>query len=78
VVDAVLLLLDPLMSRPSESTRHTFAEIRRALAPLVALANRAHMAVLGIIHHNKSGITDPLQVVMGPAHSLRWLDPRIP
>ena len=44
---------------------HRDAEVRLALEPLAALANRAHLAVLGIIHHNKSGITDPLQVIMG-------------
>jgi AAA domain len=65
-VGAVLLLLDPLMSRLSDRLdTHRDAEVRLALEPLAALANRAHLAVLGIIHHNKSGSTDPLQVVMG-------------
>jgi hypothetical protein len=65
-VGAVLLLLDPLMSRLSDRLdTHRDAEVRLALEPLAALANRAHMAVLGIIHHNKSGSTDPLQVIMG-------------
>jgi hypothetical protein len=65
-VGAVLLLLDPLMSRISDQLdTHRDAEVRLALEPLAALANRAHMAVLGIIHHNKSGSTDPLQVIMG-------------
>ncbi|HEX6758785.1 MAG TPA: AAA family ATPase [Propionibacteriaceae bacterium] len=65
-VGAVLLLLDPLMSRLSDQLdTHRDAEVRLALEPLAALANRAHLTVLGIIHHNKSGSTDPLQVVMG-------------
>jgi hypothetical protein len=63
---AVLLLLDPLMSRLSDRLdTHRDAEVRLALEPLAALANRAGMSVLGIIHHNKSGSTDPLQVIMG-------------
>jgi len=62
----VLLLLDPLMSRLSDRLdTHRDAEVRLALEPLAALANRAHLTVLGIIHHNKSGSTDPLQVIMG-------------
>ena len=65
-VGAVLLLLDPLMSRLSDRLdTHRDAEVRLALEPLAALANRAHLTVLGIIHHNKSGSTDPLQVIMG-------------
>ena len=64
--DAALLLLDPLMSRLSESLdSHKDGEVRRALEPLVAIADRTDMAVLGLIHHNKSGSTDPLQLVMG-------------
>ncbi len=65
-VDAGMLLLDPLMSRLDESLdSHRDAEVRRALEPLAALADRCNMAVVGIIHHNKSGATDPLQLVMG-------------
>ena len=62
----MLLLLDPLMSRLSDRLdTYRDAEVRLALEPLAALANRAHLTVLGIIHHNKSGSTDPLQVIMG-------------
>ena len=35
-----------------------------ALEPLVAMADMINISVLGLIHHNKSGATDPLQVVM--------------
>jgi len=63
---AALLLLDPLVSRLSSSLdSHKDAEVRLALEPLVAIADRAKLAVLGLIHHNKSGSTDPLQLVMG-------------
>lgn len=63
--DSGLLLLDPLMSRLGEQDTHKDSEVRIALEPLVALADRTGMAVLGIMHHNKSGSTDPLQLVMG-------------
>lgn len=64
-VDAALLLLDPLMSRLGALDTHRDAEVRQALEPLAALADRARLAVLGLIHHNKSGSSDPLQLVMG-------------
>lgn len=65
-VDAALLLLDPLMSRlDSKLDTHRDAEVRRALEPLVTAADRTGMAVLGLMHHNKSGSADPLQLVMG-------------
>ncbi len=63
--DAALLLLDPLMSRLGDLDTHRDAEVRQALEPLVAIADRTGLAVLGVIHHNKSGSTDPLQLVMG-------------
>lgn len=63
--DAALLLLDPLMSRLGEQDTHKDSDVRIALEPLVAVANSTGMAVLGIMHHNKSGSTDPLQLVMG-------------
>lgn len=63
--DASLLILDPLMSRLDGALdTHRDAEVRQALEPLVAVADRTRMAVLGLIHHNKSGSTDPLQLVM--------------
>jgi hypothetical protein len=64
-VDAALLLLDPLMSRLGDLDTHRDSEVRQALEPLAALADRTQMAVLGLIHHNKSGSSDPLQLVMG-------------
>jgi hypothetical protein len=60
-----MLLLDPLMSRLGEQDTHKDSEVRKALEPLVAVADRTRMAVLGIMHHNKSGSTDPLRLVMG-------------
>lgn len=63
--DAALLILDPLMSRISENLdTHKDGDVRRALEPLVAIADRANLAIVGLIHHNKSGSSDPLQLVM--------------
>jgi hypothetical protein len=62
---AALLLLDPIISRLGDLDTHRDAEVRRALEPIVAVAARTHMAILGLIHHNKSGAADPLQLVMG-------------
>jgi hypothetical protein len=65
-VHAALILLDPLLSRLDSSLdSHKDAEVRVALEPLVALADRSAVAVLGLIHVNKSGGQDPLNIVMG-------------
>ena len=64
-VDAVLLLLDPLMSRiDGRLDTHKDAEVRRALEPMAAMAHTIGLCVWGIIHHNKGGSSDPLQAVM--------------
>ncbi len=65
-VRAALILFDPLVSRLSASLdTHKDAEVRRALEPLVALADRTASAVLGLIHVNKGGGSDALNLVMG-------------
>ena len=65
-VGAGIVLLDPLMSRlDGRLDSHKDAEVRIALEPIVAMANRARIVILGIIHVNKSGTTDPLSMVMG-------------
>ncbi|MDP3969104.1 MAG: AAA family ATPase [Nocardioides sp.] len=64
--DAALLILDPLTSRLTEALdTHKDSDVRRALEPLSALADRSGLAVWGLMHHNKSGSTDPLSLVMG-------------
>jgi AAA domain len=64
-VDAALLILDPLMSRlDAELDSYKDGQVRRALEPLVSMTEQTGMATLGLIHHNKSGSTDPLQLVM--------------
>lgn len=64
-VEAGLLILDPLMSRLGSLDTHKDAEVRQALEPLVAIADRAKFAIIGLIHHNKSGSSDPLNLIMG-------------
>lgn len=65
-VDAAMVLLDPLMSRLDASLNsHVDAEVRVALEPLVALADKTGAAVIGLIHLNKSTTSDPLTMIMG-------------
>lgn len=64
-MDASLLLLDPLMSRlDAKLDTHRDAEVRQALEPLVNSLVRSKLACVGVIHHNKSGSTNPLDLVM--------------
>jgi hypothetical protein len=64
-VDAGMLVLDPLISRlDGRLDSHKDAEVRQALEPLVALADRAGILVSGLIHVNKSASTDPLSLLM--------------
>lgn len=63
---AGLMILDPLMSViDAKLDTHRDREVRQALEPLAGLADDARMAIVGLIHHNKSGSTDALQLVMG-------------
>jgi hypothetical protein len=65
-VQAALILLDPLMSRLDATLdSHKDAEVRLALEPIVAIADRTSAAVLGLIHVNKSQSADPLTLLMG-------------
>lgn len=64
--DVALMVLDPLISRlDGKLDTHKDAEVRRALEPIVKLADATGLSVLGIIHVNKSSTTDPLNSVMG-------------
>lgn len=64
--DVALILLDPLVSRlNAELDTHKDAEVRLALEPVAALADRARALVLGLIHVNKSASRDPLTMLMG-------------
>jgi RecA-family ATPase len=64
--DVVLIVLDPLMSALSAKLdSHKDAEVRRALEPLSRLAHTANLAVVGLIHENKSSASDLLSRIMG-------------
>ena len=63
---AAMLLLDPLMSRiDAHLDTHRDGELRQALEPVAALADRTGLLVLGLIHFNKTGSTDVLDRIMG-------------
>jgi len=62
---AALLILDPIMSHLDTALdTHKDAEVRRALEPLTRVARETGCTVLGLIHPNKSGSTDPLTSIM--------------
>lgn len=64
--DVALLVLDPLMSAMHASLdTHKEREIRQALDPLARFARDTNIAVIGLIHANKSTTTDPLNSIMG-------------
>lgn len=61
-----MLAMDPLMSAIAAGIdTHRDRELRRALEPLSALADRTGCAVVGLAHFNKSAGTDPLNLVTG-------------
>lgn len=61
-----LVLLDPLMSRLDGGLdAHKDPDVRRALEPVVKMAQRTGAAVLGLIHVSKASTTDPLTAIMG-------------
>jgi hypothetical protein len=63
-----LVIFSPLMSRLSgKLDAHKDQEVRRALEPLVEVATRHETSILGLIHLNKGGGTDPLRAVMASA-----------
>ncbi len=60
-----LLIVDPIVNAVAGDS-HKNGEVRRALAPLVALAERYDVAVLGISHFSKgTGGRDPTERVTG-------------
>jgi hypothetical protein len=64
--DVALVLLDPLMSRLDRTLdTHKDAEVRQALEPVTAIADRTGAAFIGLIHCNKGRGTDALDRIMG-------------
>ena len=63
---ARLVVIDPLNAHLSEQTNaHRDHSVRRALAPLAAMAQRLGVAVLVVLHLNKAAGTDALYRVGG-------------
>lgn len=60
-----LLILDPLVARLGDLDTHKDAEVRKALEPLTRVAEIEQFSIVGLMHHNKGGGGDPLQLVMG-------------
>lgn len=61
-----MLALDPLMSVLSAGIdTHRDRELRTALDPLTALADRTGCAVVGLAHFNKGGGNDALNLITG-------------
>ena len=60
-VGASLVVIDPLMAfLPEKVSAHKDQDVRRALAPLAALAERTGVAVIVVRHLNKAAGTNPL------------------
>lgn len=65
-VGAALVIMDPLLSRLDAALdSHKDAEVRLALEPLVALADKKNVTVVGLIHVNKTASSDALSTLMG-------------
>ena len=61
-----LLVIDPLMSViDGRIDTHNQKQVQQGLEPLIAMCGRASMAVLGLIHVNKSNSMDALNSIMG-------------
>ncbi|MBY8879755.1 AAA family ATPase [Actinacidiphila acidipaludis] len=61
-----LVVADPLLSMiDSTINDYRAAEVRSALEPLVAAADRHHFTILGLAHFTKAGTADPLTRVAG-------------
>ncbi len=64
--DVAMVVLDPLISRLSRRLdTHRDAEVRQGLEPLARLADETGVAVVGLIHVNKTATRDPGTSIMG-------------
>jgi archaellum biogenesis ATPase FlaH len=65
-VDAAMVVVDPLMSTISATLdTHMNRQVRQALDPLAALANRTGVVMLGVAHFNKSSGIDAAMLIVG-------------
>ena len=61
-----LMHLDPMISRvDGRLDTHRDSDVRQALEPLAAMADATQLAILGLIHPNKTSTSDPLNAIMG-------------
>lgn len=61
-----LLVADPLLSLIDKGINdYRAAEVRQALEPLVAAAERYCFTILGLAHFTKAGVADPLNRIAG-------------
>lgn len=61
-----LLVADPLLSMiDGKINDYRAAEVRQALEPLIAAADKNHFTILGLAHFTKSGAADPLGRIAG-------------
>jgi hypothetical protein len=64
--DVALLIADPLLSLIDKGINdYRAAEVREALEPLVAAAERHRFTILGLAHFTKAGGSDPVSRVAG-------------
>jgi hypothetical protein len=60
-----LLLIDPLSDYVGRIDQHSYGDVRWALNPLLVLARKYHVAVVGIMHCNKNTSLQVLYRIMG-------------
>jgi hypothetical protein len=64
--DVALIVFDPLLSRlDSALDTHKDGNVRQALEPLAAMADRLDAALVGLIHVSKAQSSDALTLLMG-------------
>jgi putative DNA primase/helicase len=60
-----LLVIDPLSDYVGRIDQHSYGDVRWALNPLLTLARKYHVAVVGIMHCNKNTSLQVLYRIMG-------------
>lgn len=66
--DVALVVMDPLLSLlDSGINDYRAREVREALEPLIAVADRTQVVLLGLAHFTKASGNDPLMLVSGSA-----------
>ncbi|TET69637.1 MAG: hypothetical protein E3J56_09310 [Candidatus Aminicenantes bacterium] len=60
-----LLVIDPLSDYVGRIDQHSYGDVRWALNPLLTLARKYHVAIVGIMHCNKNTSLQVLYRIMG-------------